>query len=95
MKLKIINSQTNEELQEFDLASAIRSDGKCIVGRSATSGLVLESTDISRKHGKFSYRSGKYYFTDTGSSNGSLINNQVATKNKAYLLQAGDVIHLG
>ena len=42
MKLKIINSQTNEELQEFDLASAIRSDGKCIVGRSATSGLVLE-----------------------------------------------------
>ncbi|MGL4619599.1 FHA domain-containing protein [Chroococcidiopsis sp.] len=95
MKLKIINSQTNEELQEFDLASAIRSDGKCIVGRSATSGLVLESTDISRKHGKFSYKSGKYYFTDTGSSNGSLINNQVATKNKAYLLQAGDVIHLG
>ncbi|MDV2997169.1 MAG: Methylglyoxal synthase [Chroococcidiopsis sp. SAG 2025] len=95
MKLKIINSQTNEELQEFDLASAIRSDGKCIVGRSATSGLVLESTDISRKHGKFSYKSGKYYFTDTGSSNGSLINNQVATKNRAYLLQAGDVIHLG
>lgn len=95
MKIKIYNCQTNEELQEFDLASAIRTTGKCIVGRSATSGLILESSDISRNHGEFSYKGGQYYFADTGSSNGSLINNEIATKNQTYLLKAGDVIQLG
>ncbi len=95
MKIKIYNCQTNEELQEFDLASAIRTTGKCTVGRSATSGLILESSDISRNHGEFSYKGGQFYFTDTGSSNGSLVNNEIATKNQTYLLKAGDVIQLG
>ena len=95
MKIQIINAQTNEELQEFDLVSVIRHNRKCIVGRSATSNLILGNSDISRSHGEFSYKSGEYYFTDIGSSNGSLINNQVATKERAYLLKAGDVIRLG
>ncbi len=95
MKIKIYNCQTNEELQEFDLALAIRTRGKCIVGRSATSGLILESSDVSRNHGEFSYKGGQYYFADIGSSNGSLVNNEIATKNQTYLLKAGDVIQLG
>ena len=95
MKIKLYNCQTNEELQEFDLASAIRTTGKCIVGRSATSGLILESSDVSRNHGEFSYKGGQYYFADIGSSNGSLFNNEIATKNQTYLLKAGDVIQLG
>ena len=95
MKIKLYNCQTNEELQEFDLASAIRTTGKCIVGRSATSGLILDSSDVSRNHGEFSYKSGQYYFADIGSSNGSLFNNEIATKNQTYLLKAGDVIQLG
>ena len=95
MKIQIINAQTNEQLQEFDLVSAIRNNRKCSVGRSATSNLMLGNSDISRSHGEFSYKSGEYYFTDIGSSNGSLINNQVTTKERAYLLKAGDIIRLG
>lgn len=95
MKIQIINTQTNEKLQEFDLVSVIRHNRKCIVGRSTTSNLILGNSDISRSHGEFSYHSGKYYFTDTGSSNGSLINNQSATKDCPYLLKPGDVIRLG
>ncbi len=95
MKIKIYNCQTNEELQEFDLASAIRTTGKCIVGRSTTSGLILESSDVSRNHGEFLYKSRHYYFADIGSSNGSLVNNEIAIKNQTYLLKAGDVIQLG
>jgi methylglyoxal synthase/pSer/pThr/pTyr-binding forkhead associated (FHA) protein len=95
MKIKIYNCQTNEELQEFDLASAIRTTGKCIVGRSTTSGLILESSDVSRNHGEFLYKGRQYYFADIGSSNGSLVNNEIAIKNQTYLLKAGDVIQLG
>ncbi len=95
MKIKIYNFKTKEELQEFDIASAIRSSGKCTVGRSPTSGLVLESSDISRNHGEFKYEAGDYYFFDAGSSNGSLVNNQVAVKNQAYRLEAGQTLQLG
>ncbi|MDZ4877448.1 MAG: Methylglyoxal synthase [Chroococcidiopsis cubana SAG 39.79] len=94
MKLQIINAQTHEEF-DFDLVSVIRHQGKCMVGRSATSNLLLEQSDISRCHGEFSYQNGEYYFTDIGSTNGCLINNKIATKKHAYLLKAGDEIRLG
>lgn len=94
MKVKIYNSQTKEELQ-FDLASATRSSGKCTVGRSPTSGLMLESSHVSRNHSVFIYQEGSYYFADTSSSNGSLINDNVTLKNRLYLLKAGDVIQIG
>lgn len=95
MKLQIVSTQTYKELQRFDLVSAIRNNSKCNVGRSATSNLIIKDPDISRSHGEFSYKSGRYYFTDTGSSNGSLVNNEIAIKNHPYLLKAGDIIRLG
>lgn len=95
MKLQIIDAKTNEKLRDFDLVSTIRNNRKCVIGRSATSNLILENSDISRSHGEFTYESGEYYFTDTGSSNGSLINNEIAAKNHPYLFQAGDKIRLG
>ncbi|MBE9014399.1 FHA domain-containing protein, partial [Pseudanabaenaceae cyanobacterium LEGE 13415] len=95
MKIKIYNYKTKEELQEFDLASAMRSSGKCTVGRSPTSGLLLESSDVSRNHGVFSYQEGHYYFVDVGSANGSLVDNAVAVRNQAYPLVAGQVLQLG
>jgi methylglyoxal synthase len=95
MQIKIYNSQTNQELQEFDLVAATRATGKCTVGRSANCGLTLDSTDVSRNHAEFTYRNGQYYFADTGSTNGSLVNNQLAIKQQTYLLKAGDVLKIG
>ena len=94
MKVTIYNFQT-KEIQEFDLASAIRSSGRCTVGRSPTSGLILESSHVSHAHGVFTYQEGRYFFADTGSSNGSLLNNNVTLKNQIYLLKAGDVLQIG
>jgi len=95
VKVKIYNSQTKENLQEFDLASAIESRGKCTVGRSLTSDLILESSRVNRIHGIFIYQAGSYYFVDASSSNSSLINSNVNLKHQAYLLKAGDVLQIG
>ena len=95
MKVKIYNSQTKEELQEFDLASAIQFNGKCTVGRSPTSGLILESFHVSRTHGVFTYQEGSYYFADIGSYNASSLNNNVILKDQNYLLKAGDILQIG
>lgn len=94
MKVKIYNSQTQEELQ-FDLAAAIHFREKCTVGRSPTSGLILEDSHINHTHGVFTYQEGSYYFADTGSSHGSLLNNRVTSKSQTYLLKAGDVLQIG
>jgi methylglyoxal synthase len=95
MKIKLCNAETLTELKEFDLSAAIRSNGECLVGRSPELGLVLDSDDVSRHHGKFFTQDGNYYFCDLGSSNGSVVNDRLAEKNQPYILKNGDAIHIG
>jgi methylglyoxal synthase len=95
MKVKILNSQTLCELKELNLALATRIEGGCLVGRSPNSCLVLDSPDVSRLHGKFFFQNGNYYFSDIGSSNGSIVNGNLAETNQIYVLKAGDVIRIG
>ncbi len=95
MKLKVFNSQTLSEVKELNLALATRIQGECIVGRSPNAGLVIDSPDVSRLHGKFLYQDGDYYFCDLGSRNGSIVNGYLAQTNQSYKLKAGDVIRIG
>ena len=97
MKIKIYYVEVAPELEskEFDLASVIKSKGECIVGRSPECDLVLEGSDLSRQHGKFWIKDDYYYFADTGSSNGSLFNGELAERNQEYLLNLGDTIRIG
>uniref|UniRef100_UPI0039C715DF FHA domain-containing protein n=1 Tax=Scytonema sp. PCC 10023 TaxID=1680591 RepID=UPI0039C715DF len=95
MKLKVLNSQTLSEFQELDLSLIIRMEGECLIGRSPNSGLVLDSPDVSRLHGKFFLQNGNYYYCDLGSRNGSLVNGRIAETNQKYVLKPGDVIRLG
>lgn len=95
MRVKILNSQTLRELKELNLAIVTKIEGGCLVGRSANSGLVLDSPDVSRLHGKFLFQDGNYYFCDVGSSNGSIVNGKLAETNQNYVLKAGDVIQIG
>ncbi|QDL19193.1 hypothetical protein DP113_34310 (plasmid) [Brasilonema octagenarum UFV-E1] len=95
MKLKVLNSQTLSEFQELDLFLTIRMEGECLIGRSPNSGLVLDSPDVSRLHGKFFLQNGDYYYCDLGSRNGSLVNGKIAETNQKYVLKPGDVIRLG
>ncbi|MBW4448451.1 MAG: FHA domain-containing protein [Spirirestis rafaelensis WJT71-NPBG6] len=95
MKVKVFNSQTLSEVKELNLALATRIQGECIVGRSPNAGLVIDSPDVSRLHGKFLYQDGDYYFYDLGSRNGSIVNGYLAQTNQSYKLKAGDVIRIG
>ncbi|MBE9181982.1 FHA domain-containing protein [Oculatella sp. LEGE 06141] len=95
MKIKVLHSETQAETKELNLTHAIADGEECFVGRSPNSGLVLEGSNISRLHAKFWCQDGQYYFCDLGSSNGSMINGNLAIANQQHLLQLGDTLRIG
>ncbi|HEY9800522.1 MAG TPA: FHA domain-containing protein [Leptolyngbyaceae cyanobacterium] len=95
MKVKIKYLPTQNEVNELDLLVATTLKGECVIGRSPDCDLPLDSPDVSRIHGKFFVQSGSYYYCDTGSRNGSIINNNLAEKNQPYILKHGDSIQIG
>lgn len=95
MKIKVLHSETQAEIKQINLSHAIQAGKDCFIGRSQASGLSLDSPNVSRLHGKLTERDGQYYFCDLGSSNGSLIQGEMAIANQDYLLQPGQIIRLG
>ncbi|MFM7363630.1 MAG: FHA domain-containing protein [Cuspidothrix sp.] len=95
MKVKIAYLTTDNEVNELDLVVATISKGEFIIGRSPDCDLPLDSPDVSRIHGKFLVQGGKYYYCDSGSRNGSIVNDQLAVKNQPYILKHGDSIQIG
>jgi len=64
-----------------------------LIGRVEPAGLVVSDSEVSRRHAHFIYRDGKYFLEDLGSVNGTLINGQRITGQRA--LADGDEIMLG
>jgi pSer/pThr/pTyr-binding forkhead associated (FHA) protein len=64
---------------------------KLLIGRSK-SDLNINDSKVSRSHASIEFKNNGYCFTDLGSTNGSIINNQPA---KTQVLRPGDVIKLG
>jgi pSer/pThr/pTyr-binding forkhead associated (FHA) protein len=95
MKVKVFNSQTKVRGIELDFNEIFTDEDVCIIGRSPDSGLVLDSSDISRVHSKFFRQDGEIYYVDLGSTNGSKVNDEIVTPNQNYLLKSGDVIQAG
>jgi methylglyoxal synthase/pSer/pThr/pTyr-binding forkhead associated (FHA) protein len=95
MKVKVTNLINKNESEELDLVVATAQTGEYIIGRSPDCDLTLDSPDVSRIHGKFFVQGGNYYYCDTGSRNGSLVNNKSAEKNQAYILKDGNEIQIG
>ncbi len=95
MRIKVFDSKTLKNIIEINLALVTKVKNECIIGRSPESGIVLDSPDVSRMHGKLLLENGNYYFYDLGSKNGSLINGKIAETNHKYLLNVGDTIRLG
>jgi serine/threonine protein kinase len=50
---------------------------------------------VSRRHARITKGEAGYYITDLGSSNGTTLNGQPLTPNRAYLLRNGDRIKVG
>ncbi|MBD3884271.1 FHA domain-containing protein [Phormidium tenue FACHB-886] len=95
MKIRILNSGTQTEVRQVDLNALLAEGGSCFVGRSPNSGLVLDSPNVSRLHGKLARREGQIYFSDLGSTNGSMVQEQIATVNQGYALHSGDIVYIG
>jgi methylglyoxal synthase/pSer/pThr/pTyr-binding forkhead associated (FHA) protein len=94
MRVKVINAQTQIEVRESNLQDLL-TGGECLLGRSPNSGLVIDSSDVSRLHGKFTLEQNQYFFYDLGSANGSLVNGAIAQANQGYALKSGDIIRVG
>ncbi|HET8632169.1 MAG TPA: FHA domain-containing protein, partial [Thermomicrobiales bacterium] len=63
------------------------------VGRHEAGDIVLEDTQASRQHARFTVRDGQVTVTDLGSANGTRVNGQPVAGSR--LLSAGDEIQIG
>lgn len=95
IKIKIIDPQKPDQLQEVNLKPETMLNQECLIGRFSNCDLVLDGVEVSRKHGKIFKKNGNYYFADLGSSGGSRFNGENAQANQDYLLQSHSMIHIG
>ena len=61
------------------------------IGRAVDSGIFLDDVTVSRKHATINFDQ-EFIFTDSGSLNGSYLNNERATTS---VLKSGDEIQIG
>jgi len=71
------------------------SPGQVTVGRSGASDVVIGVDTISKQHGFFTAREGRWYLTDAGSTNGILLNGQRLEPEQESPLKSGDRILWG
>ena len=64
-----------------------------IIGRDINSHIVINDTEISRKHSQLRMQSGEYLLEDLGSTNGTFVNDQRLIG--PHLLKHGEMITLG
>lgn len=62
------------------------------IGRAPSSDIFLDDVTVSRSHGKIERTGSSFIFTDSGSLNGSYINNQ---QSSSHILSTGDEIQIG
>jgi hypothetical protein len=94
IKIRVIHYQTGES-QQKTLTSETMIQGGGLIGRNPQCDLVLNSPEVSRVHGRIFYKEGHYYFTDLGSTDGSLVNSEEAKTNQSFLLTPNDIIRIG
>jgi len=76
-----------DEGKQFDLTGAVHT-----VGRDSTSQVRLCDTEASRRHAEFRQVEGGYRLVDTGSANGTYVNNEPI---RDVVLQSGDQVRIG
>jgi FHA domain len=65
------------------------------LGRESHNDLVLESSTVSRDHAAFSFRDGRWYLEDRGSSNGTFLNGTRVQPGTPLPLRHADRISIG
>ncbi len=65
------------------------------LGREGHNDLVLESSTVSRDHAAFTFRDGRWYLEDRGSSNGTFLNGTRVQPGRPLPLRHADRISIG
>jgi len=86
-KITWTHPQTSQT-QEFVLAEG----ATATIGRSSTNDIHIPEKHVSRQHAVINYRNGVFMVSDTGSSNGTFVNDQQITE--PFPLAHGDIIRL-
>jgi|GEM_PF-389205 len=94
IKIKVIDPQKPDQVEDVDLSPETMLNQECLIGRFVNCDLVLDSVEVSRRHGKISKKNGTYYFADLASRCGSRINGENAHINQDYLIKPGDTIQI-
>jgi pSer/pThr/pTyr-binding forkhead associated (FHA) protein len=68
-------------------------EGHYVLGRHLESDIVLNDSNVSRRHAEFVCAAGEVTVRDMGSTNGTKVNGVAVSGNQ--LLQHGDVINFG
>ena len=63
------------------------------IGRDSTNEIVINDSEISRRHARLTFQGGKYVLEDLGSTNGTFVNGQRLAGPR--VLKAGEVVSFG
>ena len=78
-----------------DLLQEMEGKGMMLIGRDNACDKVLESLQVSRRHAKIEYKSGRYLITDLGSKNGTFIDGNKLTPQQASAINESSRITIG
>ncbi|NJL21746.1 MAG: FHA domain-containing protein [Leptolyngbyaceae cyanobacterium SM1_3_5] len=92
--LKIINLDTGE-FRNTILSPESNPQNECLIGRSSTCDLMLNSPDVSRFHAKVTFQNQRYLLSDLASTDGVRVNNQEVKLNEDCTLREEDAIYVG
>lgn len=94
LKLKSVNFE-QRQFQNHHLDQSHPGQIEWVIGRNATSDLVLPGPEVSRVHGRIIYSDNAYHFVDVGSTSGSLLNGEAISINDKRALRSGDLLQIG
>ncbi|MGG6262846.1 FHA domain-containing protein [Leptolyngbya sp. AN03gr2] len=93
LEFKVVNLVTKEFRSAF---VALNSDcQECLLGRSDTADLVLDSIDVSREHAKIMLSTQGYLIQDLNSKAGLYVNGVSVLAGQARLILVGDQFQIG
>lgn len=95
LEIILINTKHPPNTETINIEPQQVLNQECFIGRDERCCIVLNDTMVSRIHGKIAYHQGNYYYTDLGSRNGSLLNNEIIQVNQNYPIKNLDTLALG
>ena len=94
VQIQALNPETGEFKEKLlTLATGTKRD--CLLGRHASCDLVLDSSEVSRIHGRIWCQDGQCFYTDLGSTDGSQINDREVGVNQVHTLQQNHLLRIG